>query len=83
MSAQVKLASPVYPVYSVRRADRGPAPITRLIHLPSPALVSGRAGDRAGGGQWGHCPAVGQQLSGVVEQDDSVTQERPTLLVMR
>jgi len=35
MSAQVKLASPVYPIYSVRRADRGPAPITRLIHLPA------------------------------------------------
>ena len=36
MSAQVKLASPVYPVYPVPRADRGPAPITRLIHHPPP-----------------------------------------------
>ena len=38
MSAQVKLASPVHPVYSVRRADRGPAPITCLIHLSPPAV---------------------------------------------
>jgi hypothetical protein len=38
MSAQVKLTSPVYPVYSVHRADRGPAPITRLIHLLPPAV---------------------------------------------
>jgi hypothetical protein len=30
-SAEVKLTNPVYPV---RRADRGSAPITRLIHLP-------------------------------------------------
>jgi len=37
MSAQVKLAGPAYPAYPVRRADRGPAPITRLIHLPPPA----------------------------------------------
>jgi hypothetical protein len=37
MSAQVKLASPVYPVYPVRRADRGSASITRLIHLSPPA----------------------------------------------
>jgi hypothetical protein len=34
MPAQVKLANPVYPVYPVPCADRGPAPITRLIHLP-------------------------------------------------
>src|SRR5215470_13944675 len=33
-SAQVKLANPVY---SVRRADRGPAPITCLVHLMPPA----------------------------------------------
>jgi hypothetical protein len=38
MPAQVKLASPVDPVYPVRRADRGPAPITCLIHLPPPAV---------------------------------------------
>lgn len=36
--AQVKLASPVDPVYPVHRADRGPAPITCLIHLPPPAV---------------------------------------------
>jgi hypothetical protein len=36
MSAQVKLADPVYPIYLVRRADRGPTPITRLVHLPPP-----------------------------------------------
>jgi hypothetical protein len=40
MPAQVKLASPVYPVDPVRRTDRGPAPITRLIHLPPPAIRS-------------------------------------------
>jgi hypothetical protein len=34
LSAQVKLANPVN---SVRRTDRGPAPIARLIHLPAPA----------------------------------------------
>src|SRR5262249_11914079 len=33
-SAQVKLANPVY---SVRRADRRPAPITSLVHLLPPA----------------------------------------------
>jgi hypothetical protein len=38
MPAQVKLASPVDPVYPVRRAGRGPAPITCLIHLPPPAV---------------------------------------------
>src|SRR5260370_12902541 len=38
MSAQVKLANRVYTVYSVRRADRGPTPITRLIHLLPPAV---------------------------------------------
>ena len=43
MSAQVKLANPVYPV---RRADRGPAPITRLIHPPPPA------GPLPGPGAW-------------------------------
>lgn len=37
--AQVKLAGPVYPV---RRADRRPAPITRLIHLAPPAQVPAR-----------------------------------------
>ena len=47
MSAQVKLASPVYPVYPVRRADRGPAPITRLIHLPPPAVPSPDPGPRS------------------------------------
>ena len=31
--AQVQLASPVDPVYPVPCADRGPAPVTRLIHL--------------------------------------------------
>ena len=35
--AQVQLASPVYPVDPVPCADRRPAPITRLIHLPPPA----------------------------------------------
>jgi hypothetical protein len=34
VSAQVKLANPVY---SVRCADRGPAPITCLVHLLPPA----------------------------------------------
>jgi len=38
MPAQVKPASPVDPIYPVRRADRGPAPITCLIHLPPPAV---------------------------------------------
>src|SRR6516225_1155500 len=33
-SAQVKLANPVH---SVRRADRGPVPITCLVHLLPPA----------------------------------------------
>ena len=47
MSAQVKLASPVYPVYPVRRADRGPAPITRLIHLPPPAVPLPDPGPRS------------------------------------
>ena len=32
LPAQVQLAHPVYPV---RRADRGSAPVTRLIHLPA------------------------------------------------
>ena len=41
MSAQVKFADPGY---SVRGADRGSAPITRLSHLPSPA------GSRPGSG---------------------------------
>jgi hypothetical protein len=38
MRAQIKLA---HPVYSVRRADRGPAPITRLIHLLGHSLDGG------------------------------------------
>jgi hypothetical protein len=38
MRAQVKLA---YPVYPVRRADRGPAPITCLIHLVGHSLDGG------------------------------------------
>jgi hypothetical protein len=38
MRAQVKLA---HPVYSVRHADRGPAPITRLIHLVGHSLDGG------------------------------------------
>jgi hypothetical protein len=38
MPAQVKPASPADPVYPVRRTDRGPAPITGLIHLPPPAV---------------------------------------------
>jgi hypothetical protein len=37
MRAQVKLA---HPVYSVRRADRGPAPITRLTHLVGHSLTA-------------------------------------------
>ena len=37
MPAQVKLA---HPVYAVPRADRGPTPITGLIHLPPPAAVT-------------------------------------------
>jgi hypothetical protein len=38
MRAQVKFA---HPVYSVRRADRGSAPITRLIHLVGHSLDGG------------------------------------------
>ena len=38
MRAQVELA---HPVYSVRRADRGPAPITRFIHLAGHFLDGG------------------------------------------
>jgi hypothetical protein len=51
MRAQVKLA---HPVYSVRRADRGPALITRLIHLVGHSLDGGV---RIGGGGSGERPS--------------------------
>jgi hypothetical protein len=48
ISAQVKLANPVYPV---RRADRGPAPITRLSHLRHLLALPDRPRVR-------HCPPL-------------------------
>jgi AcrR family transcriptional regulator len=59
LSAQVQLANPVY---LVRRADRGSAPITRLIHLPPPSSATRfrrwRA-PRARGGGRGYRPPGG------------------------
>ncbi len=45
-------------------------------------FVLGREGDRAGGGHLGDPPAVGQQFTGVVEEDDSVTEQAPALFVV-
>ena len=54
-----------------------------LVMACTPLTVSGRDQRLAGECRRGDRPAIGQQGSGVVEHDDSVTQERPTLLVMR
>jgi len=54
-----------------------------LVMACTPLTVSGRDKRLAGERLRGDLLAIGQQLSGVVEDDDSVTQERPTLLVMR
>ena len=54
-----------------------------LVMACTPLTVSGRDKRLAGERLWGDLLAIGQQLSGVVEDDDSVTHERPTLLVMR
>jgi len=45
VSAQVQLAHPGYPVPC---ADRGPAPVTRLIHIPPPADFTGIDAPRSG-----------------------------------
>src|SRR5215207_6964683 len=52
----------------------------RIRFMSGLSSVSGREGNRAERGQRGYRPAVGQQLSKVVEDDDAVTEQAPTLV---